>query len=165
LSQAPSAAALAPVVRAAAPGDADRLAELYRAAEQELAELRGGRVLVGLQARPEPVEATFIEQLERPGHLVVVGALGEKVVGYGSCRTLSLAGGELLGSVEELFVLPEVRRNGVGKAISGALLDWCSSLACTGVDAKALPGSRAVKSFFETQGFTARVLFMHRPLA
>jgi hypothetical protein len=49
--------------------------------------------------------------------------------------------------------------------MAASLLDWCRSLGCIGVDSNALPGSRAVKSFFENEGFTARLLVMHRPLA
>ena len=33
-----------------------------------------------------------------------------------------------------------------------------------GVDATALPGDRLTKNFFESNGFTARLLIMHRRL-
>ena len=52
----------------------------------------------------------------------------------------------------------------VGRAMAESLMSWCRSQGCSGVDASALPGSRAVKSFFEANGFTARLLVMHRPL-
>ena len=67
--------------------------------------------------------------------------------------------------VGELYVSPEARRAGVGRAMAASLSAWCRSMGCNGVDANALPGSRAVKSFFEADGFTARLLVMHRPLA
>jgi hypothetical protein len=44
------------------------------------------------------------------------------------------------------------------------MVNWCQEQGCIGVDANALPGSRAVKSFFEAGRFTARLLVMHRPL-
>ena len=122
-------------------------------------------MLLGLQARREPVESSFSRQLKATGHRLVVGALGADVVGYGVCRTARLASGELLGSIDELFVAPEARRCGVGRAVATALLEWCTARGCSGADATALPGSRAVKSFFESAGFTARLLVMHRPLA
>jgi GNAT superfamily N-acetyltransferase len=75
-----------------------------------------------------------------------------------------MGGGELVGSIEEIYVKPYARRLGVGRAIAVSLLEWCRARGCTGVDAKALPGSRAVKSFFESEGFTARLLVMHRTL-
>jgi GNAT superfamily N-acetyltransferase len=67
--------------------------------------------------------------------------------------------------VEELYVFPEARRHGAGRAVAGDLLQWCTEARCVGVDASALPGSRAVKSFFEGQGFTARLLVMSRSLS
>lgn len=43
-------------------------------------------------------------------------------------------------------------------------LDWFVGAGCTGVDALALPGARATKNFFEENGFTARLLVVHRRL-
>ncbi len=62
-------------------------------------------------------------------------------------------------------MIPAARRGGVGKAVAESLMYWCRSQGCRGVDADALPGSRPVKSFFEANGFTARLLVMHRPLS
>jgi len=155
-----------PQVRAGGRPDVGRLADLYEAAEAELANMRGGHVLLGLSGRPTPVTASFLEQLGDPARGLVVGSLGADVVGYGSCRTYDLLGpdAERLGSIDELYVLPDARRHGVGRALAASLLDWCQARGCIGVDASALPGSRAVKSFFENEGFTARVLVMHRRL-
>jgi ribosomal protein S18 acetylase RimI-like enzyme len=204
---------LIPVLSTPVPGSRDaarddvwRLADLYGAAQLELAPMRGGRALLGGNARSLPVTGSFLEQLGDPARRLVVGLLGSEVVGYGSCRTYTLAPvpgaapagapgppaadaptttagapglaavgspghpsnvgeGGRLGSIEELYVLPEARRCGVGRAMAAPLLDWCQSLGCVGVDSNALPGSRAVKSFFENEGFTARLLIMHRLLA
>jgi GNAT superfamily N-acetyltransferase len=89
---------------------------------------------------------------------------GTEVVGYGTCRLLELSGGERVGSIEDLYVDPPVRRLGVGRAMAGHMVSWCAERGCIGVDANALPGSRAVKSFFEAGRFTARLLVMHHPL-
>jgi GNAT superfamily N-acetyltransferase len=153
-----------PEVRPAGPDDVVRLVELYEAAVSELGTMRGGRVLLGLNGRARPLAVSFSRQVKGPGGQLVVGAVGGEVVGYGSCATRPLAGPELLGVVEELYVALRARRAGVGRAIAESLMSWCRSQGCTGVDASALPGSRAVKSFFEANGFTARLLVMHRPL-
>jgi GNAT superfamily N-acetyltransferase len=138
---------------------------MCRDAAEELGPMRGGRVLLGLNRREQPLTSSFISQLEDPRQFVVVGVLGgEDVVGYGTCRTLDLADGERVGSVEDLYVQPAARRSGAGRAMAELLVRWCSAEGCVGVDANALPGSRAVKSFFEGEGFTARLLVMHRPL-
>jgi GNAT superfamily N-acetyltransferase len=89
---------------------------------------------------------------------------GGNVVGYGTCRLHELSDGERVGSVQDLYVDPLVRRHGVGRAMADHMVSWCVERGCIGVDANALPGSRAVKSFFEAGRFTARLLVMHRPL-
>jgi GNAT superfamily N-acetyltransferase len=130
---------------------------------------------LGLNGRARPVAESFRRQAQDPAERLVVGALGGEVVGYGSCVSRPLprpehlapecGGPERLGVVQELFVSPHARRAGVGRAVAASLMSWCRSQGCTGVDASALPGSRAVKSFFEANGFTARLLVMHRPLS
>ena len=46
-----------------------------------------------------------------------------------------------------------------------ALVDWCSAAGIThGIDATALPGDRLAKNFFESAGFKARRLIMHKRL-
>ncbi len=68
--------------------------------------------------------------------------------------------GVSLAVVEErvikiLFVTPERRGRGVGRATLGMLLDEASA-----VDAWALPGDRASKSLYESIGWRARLLTM-----
>jgi len=154
--------------RPARSSDVARITELYVSAADELRGMRGGRVLLGLNGRETPLEHSFGHQLEDPAQLVVAALIGsdqaDHVVGYGSCRTLELSTADRVGSIEDLYVAPGARRSGAGRAIADLLVSWCSSQGCIGVDANALPGSRAVKSFFEGGGFTARLLVMHRPL-
>jgi GNAT superfamily N-acetyltransferase len=153
------------LARAARPGDVERLVEMYAEAVGELSPMRGGRVLLGLNQREAPVDESFSSQLEDPRQFVVVSVLGaDEVIGYASCRTLELPEKERVGSIQDLYVKPAARRGGAGRAMAELLVRWCSSQGCIGVDANALPGSRAVKSFFEGEGFTARLLVMHRPL-
>ena len=158
-------------VRFACPEDVPRLAELYGAACEELAGARGSRLLFGIGGRPAAVEASFAGELSDALHQVVLGFVGPpegrvaaSPAGYGTCCAKAMEGGELIGSIEEIYVKPDARRLGVGRAIALSLLEWCRARGCTGVDAKALPGSRAMKSFFEGEGFTARLLIMHRTL-
>lgn len=150
--------------RAARSEEAGRLAELYRSAVSELSGLRGGRALIGLHSRPEPVDQSFLAQLADEGTLTLTGCLGEVVVGYATCRLKLLGDGGRLGAIEELYVVPEQRRLGVGRAMATEMVEWCAAHECCGVDAYALPGSRAVKSFFEAGQFTARLLVMHRKM-
>jgi len=177
--------------RPARAGDFRRLGELWEAAAAELATMRGGGLLLAkrghpgwaggpvrgdstTQARghesldsPESPEATLGAQAESP-QLIVVGELSGRVVGFASCRTVELEGspveGQRIGSIEDLYVEPAARGEGVGRAMATVLVQWCVSRGCKGVDAPALPGSRIAKSFFEAEGFTARLLVMHHGL-
>jgi GNAT superfamily N-acetyltransferase len=136
--------------RRATEADGPRLAELAALARAELgAQERGGRVFVNREAASMQAD------------VAVVGELDGVVVGFGSVRVEALADGSLLGVVEELFVESEARGVAVGEAMIGELLAWCRSQGCVGVDAYALPGMRETKNFFETFGFTARLLVVH----
>jgi GNAT superfamily N-acetyltransferase len=60
--------------------------------------------------------------------------------------------------------MPDARSVGVGEALMDLIVAWCEQRRCVGIDAHALPGNRATKNFFETFGFKARLLTVHRPL-
>lgn len=156
-----------PLLRAARTDDIGHLVRLYTCASDELQGMRGGAVLLGLGGRPGDLAGSFSRQLTEPNCLVLLAfpqSPDGEPAGYGTCAVHTLAGGELLGSIEELYVKPDERRRGLGRTMAESLVGWCRAKGCTSVDAKALPGSRAVKSFFEGEGFTARLLVMHRKL-
>ena len=77
-------------------------------------------------------------------------------------RVEDLADGRRLGVVEDVFVEEQARGIGIGEALMDPAIGWFVSLGCFGADAVALPGMRATKNFFETFGFTARLLVVHR---
>jgi len=157
--KAPSEAA-----RLAEEADVVRLAELSRLAQAELAPTRGGSVFVVREARAEPVEESLRADVGRPGCILLAGTLDGSVVGYACAVVESLRDLRRLGVIRALFVEPPARQSGVGEALIGALLGWAHQQGCAGVDATALPGNRATKNFFEANGFTARLLVMHRDL-
>ena len=144
------------------------MATLARLAEQAVAEQageRGGEVWAQRETRPLPAEASLKAAIEDPCQLVVAGTIDGVVLGYGAARLERLRNDELLGVVTDLFVEPEARGVGVGEELIGRILEWCEHHGCLGVDALALPGNRETKNFFETFGFTARALIVHRRLA
>ena len=49
-----------------------------------------------------------------------------------------------------------------GEAIIGALLDDARDRGAVAVQSTALPGDRATKNFFESQGMVARAIIVHR---
>lgn len=130
----------------------------------ELTELRGGRLWADREAGGPPLESAVAAWLADDRRLLVVGSIDYVVVGYGVLEIETLASGTRLGVVHELFVEPGARSVGLGESMADALVAHCRSAGCAGVDAPALPGHRAAKSFFESYGFTARAIMMHKDL-
>ena len=150
--------------RPATAADLERLAELAAAAVAEQVGERGGAVWAGREARGVPAEASLRRDLEDDDCLVLVGTIDDAVLGYAAVRTEVLRDGRVLGVLTDVYVEPEARAVGVGEVLIDAVLAWCTARGCAGVDGLALPGNRQTKNFFETFGFTARALIVHRRL-
>ena len=54
--------------------------------------------------------------------------------------------------------------SGWGGSCSTRSVRWLREQGCVGVDGTALPGDRGAKNFYESAGFKARMLTMHREL-
>jgi ribosomal protein S18 acetylase RimI-like enzyme len=144
--------------------DIARVVELARAATQEMREGRGGVLWSQREGRREPLEQAFSALLDDARALLVVGTLDDQVVGFGTVEVSDLPDGGRLGVIRELYVEPAAREVAVGEAMADQLVSFCRDAGCSGIDSYALPGNRATKNFFETNGFTARLLVMHRRL-
>lgn len=149
-------------VRRATAADAGRLAELAAAARADLAAHRGGELLAA--THPAPSAEALATEMREPDRLVLAGTVDGYPVGYLRAHIEEVAGGRRLGVIDEVFVEPEARAVGVGEALVAAAMEWCRRRGCAGVDATALPGDRDAKNFFESHGFAARLLVMHRSL-
>jgi ribosomal protein S18 acetylase RimI-like enzyme len=143
------------------------LVELAKLAEQAVAEqidARGGAVWAAREARPLPAVSSLEDDLGSSSALVLAGTIDDVVVGYLVARAEPLRDGTVLGRLTDVFVDPHARAVGVGELLVDAALVWCAERGCGGVDAIVLPGNRATKNFFESMGFTARSLTVHRRL-
>ena len=147
--------------RPAEAADVPRVAELARAAIDELAPMRGGAVWKAREARAEPVERGLEELLDHPDARMVVATIDGVVVGYAVVHLEYLGDGSVLGVIDDIFVEEGARQVGLGELMIDDLMAWCDERKCIGMDAMALPGHRATKNFFEESGFTARQLVMH----
>ncbi len=150
--------------RPASADDIPRVVELAVLMRGELAAMRGGALWLEREAWPEPLEDAYDALLARDDALVLVGTIDDVALGFGVVVVEQLRSGARLGVITDLFVEPEAREVGIGEALADALVEHCTAAGCIGVDATALPGNRAAKNFFETHGFTARSLAMHRRL-
>jgi GNAT superfamily N-acetyltransferase len=150
--------------RPAASADVPRLAALGRQALAEMAPARGGQVFVQREGRAEPLEDRFAAELGDADHGLFVGLFDDVVLGYAAVSAERLRDGSWLAVLSDLYVEPPAREVGVGEALMEAVLAWATEHGCAGADALALPGDRMTKNFFESQGFTARLLTMHHRL-
>jgi GNAT superfamily N-acetyltransferase len=101
--------------------------------------------------------------LDDEERLLVLGMTDDVEVGVASARC-DRHRREVVGVIETVYVEPDARQIGVGEAMLEMVVSWCAEQGCLGIDAPALPGSRAAKAFFEDHGFVARLLVMHHPL-
>ena len=141
------------------------LAEMATEAVAEQEDARGGWVWSRREVRERPFEESLAADLDDPDSAVWVGLIDGTPVGYAAAAVELLQSGDRLGRVTDLYVTTAARDVGVGEELIGEVLQWCEQRGCAGVDSLALPGNRATKNFFETFGFTARLLVLHRRLA
>ncbi|WP_419841434.1 N-acetyltransferase family protein [Candidatus Poriferisodalis sp.] len=152
----------------AVPADGEHVAALAALAAQgvaEQADARGGWLWSRREVRTTPFGESLQAALDDPDQAVWVGLIDGVPMGYAAVALETLHSGERLGRVTDLYVTAEARDVGVGETLIGEVLAWCEGQSCVGVDSLALPGNRATKNFFETFGFTARLLVLHRPLS
>ena len=150
--------------RLASSDDLPRLAELARAAIEELRPTKGGEVWARREARAEPVEESLAADLADERTLVLVGTIDDVVVGYAVTKTDTLADGSVLARVTDLYAEPEAREVGLGEALLDEVISWATDRRCVGIDSLVLPGNRETKNFFESFGLVARAIVVHRPL-
>lgn len=151
-------------IRKATQGDIETLSGFAALLAQELIPMRGGALWAAQESLREPLDEAFADLLESKDVCVLLGLLDEAPMGFGVARLSRLENGTVLGDITEIWVEPEARAIGLGEAILGSLTEFCIEHGCIGVDARALPGHRSTKNFFEEQGFTARILRMHKSL-
>lgn len=151
-------------VRAATADDVGVVTELLAALAEELGPMRGGAVWRRRDARAEPLAAAVQRMVSDPATEVLIGELDGSAVGVGVMTVETLTDGGSLARITELYVLEAAREVGLGEVLLDGLVAIATARGCIGVDAPALPGHRAAKNFFEDQGFTARLLTMHREL-
>ena len=156
--------ALAPSVRTAQPDDLHELVRLDTLARAHLGPHRGGELYLLRDARPVPPDTSFLDDLSDPGRLVLLGSIAGAPVGYAIVSQQVLRDDYRLAEVLELFVEEDARDVGVGEALMGAVTDWAVANGCDGIDARALPGDRSTKNFFESFGLVARAITVHKDL-
>ena len=142
--------------------DVRTLSELYTAGQDAIAGTRGAAIDTLLEGRQLPIDQSFIAELEHIDIETIVGLVDDVVVGYLSLDRSTADG--VLATVTDLYVHPEARGVGVGAAMLDSAVELARSAGCTGLNARALPGDRVTKNFFESFGLVARSIAVYRAL-
>jgi GNAT superfamily N-acetyltransferase len=111
----------------------------------------------------EDVFSRLLEaKLQDPGACVLVAEHEGKLIGYvsGSARTAFYAGG-LTAWVDEILVLPELRREGIGSQLMEAFEAWAGVLNCRSV---AL-ATRGAAPFYEHLGYATTAGYFKKYLS
>jgi GNAT superfamily N-acetyltransferase len=139
--------------RRSVPADHAEIERLRAAARIELSDLRGADVLLA------SIETSDLAATSWGDVAVFVGTIGDVVLGF---ARVSRRGTR--ADVEELYVDLAARRVGVGDALLQVIIAWAEHGGCTAIDARALPGSRDTKNFFEGHGMVSRLIVVAKEL-
>lgn len=151
------------------PGDLPAVLAIGERIRDELAPHRGGAMLLAAEDGREPWRARLTRAVEssvdEPGaDVVIVGTFDDVVFGIAVLRHRTLATGELTGELDDFAVDAEAREVGIGEAMMDLAIARLRAVGATGIGARALPGDRETKNFFESFGLKARQLLVHRDL-
>ena len=138
----------------------DAAMRIRRAGFEDAAEI--GRLLHDFNtefSEPAPAPAVLAE---RAAKLIAQGELtfllaGEQPNGLAQMRFLpSIWSGELDAYLEELYVVPERRGQGIGRALLGAAMEAARAAGATHMDLNTGETDTAARALYESVGFTNR---------
>lgn len=138
-------------VRRAGTPDVDDLLLLWLAAREEMG--RGAR---SSSADPDTVRARLVIALQEDALQLVIARWAGKPAGYALMHTAALAplmDGVVL-HVEHLFVLPELRRHGIARALLSAVAGTAERYGADQVITGAPPGARETHRYLARLGFS-----------
>lgn len=147
--------------RPATTADLEDLVRLYAELEREMDEL--SPLWIGASGLPGTPSGAFADALADEDAVVVVGMIDDHVVGFGLARAEPLrASDATMAAIRYIFTELPAREVGVAAAVLEVLIDAMESRGIDLFDAHVLPGHRLAKNFFESAGFKARHIVMHR---
>lgn len=149
--------------RNAGPDDVPTLTRMYRDLADEQRAIRA--IWPYADGLPAPVAGSLIALLQRPDAIVVVGEIDGVPLGFLLAveePLLDPMSDRRIGVVQLIFTADEARGVGVGAAMLDAAMTQLTERGIDLFDARVSPGHRMAKNFFESNGFKARSITMHR---
>ncbi len=147
--------------RTASNADLSDLTRLYGLLAEEMGAL--SPLWAKASGLPSAPEAGLAALLADGAAEICVGTIDEVVVGFAVVISESLpAATDRMAAIRYIFTEQPAREVGVGEAMLAYLLQTMEATGHTLFDAHVLPGHRLAKNFFESAGFKARHIVMHR---
>ena len=148
----------------ATPDDLEAGLALLEAAAAEARTERGGKILVALAGSDQPLRERLVERLTDRTTFLALGFIDDVPVAVAVAALSDRLAAGRLARIEALYVEPEARSVGLGEELLGVVTTWAEGHGATGLDVGVLPGVREAKNFFESAGYVARYIVMHRRL-
>ena len=105
-----------------------------------------------LETRKQRVEERF-DKLDKSSHLAVFMALiDNKPAGY--IRAFTYDNKLRCGCLDELYLTPEARGQGIGKKLIDTATDWMTEKKVVRVTVSVYSWNASAKKFYEEEGFT-----------
>lgn len=149
-------------VRLGSAADVARVAPLWR-------DFYAGQQAMGLVASVPPNGFELWAAAQEPilGRFgcLVVADVGERCVGFTAGRIRNLPkhlGGDAAGYISEVYVAPEARGSGTGRALMEETLRWFASQRIQRVELQVLPGNDAARTLYRRLGFVDDLVQMVR---
>lgn len=149
--------------RVAGRPDAVDLARMYGDLAEEQRAIRA--IWPYVDGLPAPVETSLLGLVERSDALVVVGEIDGVPLGFLVAveePLLDPVADRFIGVVRLIFTDLGARGVGVGAAMLDLAMACLAERGIDLLDARVSPGHRMAKNFFESNGFKARSITMHR---
>ncbi|MCU1323808.1 MAG: GCN5-related N-acetyltransferase [Acidobacteriaceae bacterium] len=105
---------------------------------------------------PHWAEGEYRAALEGGGvrRCLLVAEIDKRLVGFAVGKVVSL-GDEVVGELESVAVAREARRQGAGRALCEAVLEWCRGMGAGEVELEVRVGSAGAVRLYEGLGFVA----------
>jgi len=113
----------------------------------------------------DPVEESITSLLHEETATTILGEIDGVTVGFLMAieePLLEPLSARYIGVVQLIFTDHEARGVGVGAAMLDAVMERLADRGIALFDARVSPGHRLAKNFFESNGFKARSITMHR---
>lgn len=149
--------------RLAQPEDLGVLERLYARLSAEQHEIRS--IWPYADGLPEPVAESLGAMVDQPDTIVVVGGIDGVPLGFLAGYEeplLEPMGDRKVGVISLIFTDHDARGVGIGAAMLQVAIAGFRDRGIDLFDARVSPGHRMAKNFFESNGFKARSITMHR---